>query len=212
MKKFWIFLILSALGLGGTAENALARENLSLTFDLAALETRETDQVRLGWTGDEFRMEAFRENLLWFQYFTLPKNAAFRHRFSLETEVSWVKDHGVAGLALGNREVDLAFYVYVHNHRGYARIATADSIQTNYVVEKTLSYPSVPFTLGIVYDVAQRTFSGLVNGHAVVSLSASAFPRLTRISSVTAVALVGGSRFDQTSGAAGFRSFALEAE
>lgn len=212
MKKISVFLALAALGVLLAGGGALARENLSLTFDLSALESRETDQVRLSWTGQEFRMEALRENFLWFQYFDLPKNAAFRNRFSLEANVTSTRDHGVAGLALGNREVDLAFYIYVHDRKGYARISTADSSQTNFVTEKAFSYPSVPFTLGITYDIGQGVFSGSVNGSAVVSLSASAFPRLTRISSVTSVALVGGSRFDQPSGAVGFGSLSLEAE
>jgi len=212
MKKFFAGLALGALALMLVVGGAWARDNLSLTFDLAALDRRETNDVRLAWTGSEFRMEALRGDLLWFQYFSLPKNAAFRNSFSLEAEVSSVQDRGVAGIALGNRRIDLVFYVYLHDRHGYARIATADSSQAHFISEKTFSYPSTPFTLGVVYDVDGGVFTGYVNGQSVLSISSTSYPRLTQISSVNSVALVGGSRHDQPSGVVGFRSFSLEAE
>jgi len=212
MKKFFAGLALGALALMLVVGGAWARDNLSLTFDLAALDRQETKDMRLAWTGGEFRMEALRENLLWFQYFSLPKNAAFRNNFSLEAEVSSVQDRGVAGIALGNRRIDLVFYVYLHDRHGYARIATADSSQAHFISEKTFSYPSTPFTLGVVYDVDGGVFTGYVNGQSVLSISSTSYPRLTQISSVNSVALVGGSRHDQPSGVVGFRSFSLEAE
>jgi len=209
LLRFFIPLSLLILAL---SSSAFARDSLELTMDFSTARTFEDANSFIRSTGSSLQMHTTLSNLLLYSHFYLPKNAMFRNRFFLEGEVTEVLDHGISGISLGNKVLDLGFYIFKRDRVGYARIAKADRSTTSYIIEKKITYPSTPFSLSIAYDVEAGVFIGSINGSEVLSLTSRTFPSLTNISSVSSVSAFGGSQYDQNRGSVVFSHLNLSAE
>lgn len=202
-KFFWItlLLILGALPCYG------ARKALDVEADFTSFQTLDTTAVFQQPIPEGIYVEVRQPGSLWFTRLALPKNATFRNRFTLETQVGETADWPVTGLSLGNESVQLLF-TYFHPE-GIFEVSLLSGGTPTVIARDRIEPLRPPCTLKMVYDAKAKTLEGWHNGARRVSVSGTP---LTPLASITQAAIVTGTTERHHSAKASYDYLKLYAE
>jgi hypothetical protein len=193
-----------------------ARQALDVYFPLDEQNVEDHGDALVTSDSGSMTILVKRADFNWFEYFSLPKNANFRNSFTISTEVTAVQERGIAGIALGNGEIDLLWAIRQEastgKDNGSVQIGIANQDEVDYLKEKTITYPKVPFTLRMDYNVNTGEVAGYLNDTLILRADKRDSSRLVAISTVKTAALYAGSLPQYPKASVTFKDLALQAE
>ena len=202
-KILWLalFLLFGALPCYG------ARQSLDVEADFSSLGIIDNTTVLQEPVLEGIYVELRQPDSLWFTRLNLPKNAAFRNLFVLETRVEKASDWPVTGLSLGNSSVQLLFTYY--HPEGLFEIRTLSGGQTTLIARESMDPLRPPCTLKMVYDAKAKTLEGWHDGVRRITISGTP---LTSLASISQAAIVTGTTGGHHSCKATYEYLKLHAE
>lgn len=193
-----------------------ARQALDIYFPLDDQDAEDHGDALVTSGSGSMTILVKRANFNWFEYFSLPKNANFRNSFTISTEVTSVQERGIAGIALGNGEIDLLFAIRQEastgKDNGSVQIGIANRDEVDYLKKKTITYPQIPFILRMDYNVNTGEVAGYLNDTLILRADKRDSSRLVSISTVKTAALYAGSLPQYLKASVTFGELALQAE